>query len=141
MTNLTHERVWLKLLLICLLTACAGSPWKEQRDPISAGTAKLILKTQMTTQAEVLEVFGGPNVIAGGADGAETWSYDRMSYESRHAAGGGVGGAGGVIGSVPVGGLFWGHASRSASSSRTVTLFLYWQDGVLENFRYRSASF
>jgi hypothetical protein len=37
--------------------------------------------------------------------------------------------------------LLWGQASKAASGSRTVTLFLYWKDGVLADYKYRSASF
>lgn len=129
------------LLVALLAVGCASPPWKETRDPVSAGTAKLFLETGETTQAEVIEAFGGPNVIAGGADGSETWTYDRMAYVRRSASGGGIGAAGGIIGTVPVGGLLWGGASRASSGSRTVTLLLYWKDGVLENFKYRSASF
>jgi hypothetical protein len=113
----------------------------DTKDPISAGSAKLFLKKGETTQIEVLEAFGGPNIVAGDADGNETWTYDRMSYVASSVAGGGAAGGAGVIGSVPTGGLLWGQASKSASGSRTVTLFLYWKDGVLVDYKYRSASF
>jgi len=111
------------------------------KDKISAGSAKLFLKKGESTQAEVLEAFGGPNIVAGDADGNETWTYDRMSYVSSSVSGGGTAGGAGVIGTVPVGGLLWGNASKATSSSRTVTLFLYWKDGVLADYKYRSASF
>lgn len=52
-----------------------------------------------------------------------------------------MGGAAGVIGSTPAGGLLWGTASQAASGSRTATLFLYWEDGVLVDYKYRSATF
>ena len=136
-------KTWILRASLCLLVAGAlvacMSP--APRDPISAGTAKLILRRGETTQAEALEAFGGPNVVAGTADGSETWTYDRMSYVRHSSSAGGLGGGAGVLGSTPIGGLLWGQASRGASSSRTVTLFLYWKDDVLQDFRYRSASF
>ena len=128
-------------LAALLALGCATPSWKQVRDPISAGTAKLFLKRGETSQSAVLEAFGGPNIVAGDADGNETWTYDRMAYVSGSASGGGIGAGGGPIGSVPVGGLFWGSASRSSSGSRTVTLVIYWKDGTLENYKYRSASF
>ena len=136
-------KIWILRAPLCLLVAGAlvACVSAGERDPISAGTAKLMLKQGETTQAEALEAFGGPNVVAGTADGSETWTYDRMSYVRNSSSVGGLGGGAGVLGSTPAGGLFWGQASRGASSSRTMTLFLYWKDGVLQNFRYRSASF
>lgn len=58
---------------------CAG-PGAGIRDPVSAGSAKLLLEAGKTTQAEVLEAFGGPSIVTGDAAGHETWTYDRMAY-------------------------------------------------------------
>ncbi len=133
------------IALACVATlataGCSVPSWRVTRDPVSAGTAKLFLKMGETTQGEVLEVFGGPNIVTGDAERNETWTYDRMNYASSSTAGGALGGGAGVIGSTPVGGLLWGRTSRSSSSSRSVTLFLYWTDGLLTNYKYRSASF
>ena len=126
------------LLAAGMLGACAGP---ASRDPVAAGTAKLFLKRGETTQAEVLEAFGGPNVVADAADGSETWTYDRMSYVRASSSGAGLRGGASVLGSVPTGGLERVHASRLSSSSSTTMLFLYWEDGVLQDFRCRSASF
>jgi len=127
-------------LALALLMACAGMPG-DIRDPISAGSAKLFLEKEKTTQTEVLEAFGGPNIVTGDADSNETWTYDRMSYVSGSRSAGGVAAGGGAAGSGAGGGLLWGQASSAASGSRTVTLFLYWKDGVLVDYKYRSASF
>jgi hypothetical protein len=136
-----RQQIAFCLALGLLVIGCAMPQTGDTRDPISAGSAKLFLKKGETTQAEVLEAFGGPNIVAGDADGNETWTYDRMSYVSSSMAGGGAAAGAGVIGSVPTGGLVWGQASKAASGSRTVTLFLYWKDGVLADYKYRSASF
>lgn len=135
------ERIGFSLILAIGLTGCAASPFGETRDPISAGTAKILLNKGETRQQEVLEAFGGPNIVAGDADGNETWTYDRMSYISSSKSGGGAGAAGGAWGSGGGGGLLWGSASKKAASSRTVTLYLYWKDGVLVDYKYRSATF
>ena len=122
------------------LAGCAG-PGAGTRDPISAGSAKLFLEKAKTIQSEVLEVFGGPNIVTGDGNGSETWTYDRMSYVStKRSVGGLAGGAGGGP-SGGGGGLLWGQASSAASGSRTVTLFLYWKNDVLVDYKYRSASF
>ena len=133
--------VGIALVTMSLCLACTQPGIKTTRDPVSAGSAKLFLKVGQTTQAEVLEAFGGPNVVAGGADGRETWTYDRMAYASAAKSGGGIAGGGGILGSVPVGGLIWGNAAKATSSSRTVTLFIYWNDGKLADFKYRSVTY
>ena len=123
------------------ISGCANSPFKSTRDPISAGTATLLLKVAKTSQSEVLEVFGGPNIVTGDAAGRQTWTYDRMSYESGSSSIGGAAAGAGAGSSGGGGGLIWGHAKRASTASRTVTLFLYWEDGVLADYKYRSASF
>ena len=124
----------------CLLVMGAGCASDDfGRDPLSAGSAKILLEKGKTTPDEVMRAFGGPNVVYGNADGRETWTYDRMAYVTSSASVGGAAAGGGAGGTGGVGGLLWGRASRSASSSRTVTLFLVWQDGILDDFEYRSS--
>ncbi len=129
------------VLAILLSLGCANPPWTTSRDPVSAGTAKLFLTKGETNQVDVLAAFGGPNIVVGDADGSETWTYDRMSYVASRKSGGGAGAAGGSWGSGAGGGLLWGSISKTAASSRTVTLYLYWKDGVLFDYKYRSVSF
>ena len=138
---MTRQATVLSAVLVLALGGCVRPLASEIRDPMSAGTAKLFLEKNKTSQTQVLEAFGGPNIVAGDADGNETWTYDRMSYEVSSKAGGGIAGGAGIIGTTPVGGLLWGAASKSSSSSRTMTLFLYWENAVLVDFKYRSASF
>ncbi len=135
------NRVALLSILGVALAGCASGPFAETRDPLSAGTAKLLLDKEKTNQQDVLEAFGGPNVVAGDGDGNETWTYDRMSYVASSKSGGGAGAAGGAWGSGAGGGLLWGSASKNTASSRTVTLYLYWKAGKLVDYKYRSASF
>ena len=123
--------------LLVLGAGCTSADWG--RDPLSAGSAKILLEKGTTTPDQVMRAFGGPNVVYGNADGRETWTYDRMAYVTSSASVGGAAAGGGAGGTGGVGGLLWGRASRSSSSSRTVTLFLVWQDGVLDDFEYRSS--
>jgi hypothetical protein len=140
---MTYFRPFASLACISLLLAsCATSPTNDSRDTVSVGGAKLFLKVGETSQTQVLEAFGGPNIVAGdAAEGDETWTYDRMSYVSSSTDAGGTAGGVGFGGSGGGGGLLWGHTSSSSVSSRTATLFLYWKNGALVNFKYRSASF
>ena len=130
----------LAVIAFCALAGCVA-PMADTRDPISAGSAKLFLEKEKTMQSEVLEAFGGPNIVTGDAGGSETWTYDRMSYVATKRSIGGIAGGGGGGPSGGGGGLVWGQASSAATGSRTVTLFLYWKNGVLLDYKYRSASF
>ncbi len=132
-------RIAAALVAIFACSGCAIS--RGTRDPVSAGTAKLALKAGETSQTEVLQLFGGPNIVTGDGAGHETWTYDRMSYVSSHVAGGGSVVGAGPAGSWGAAGLLWGRASKASTSSRTVTLFLYWKQAELVDFKYRSASF
>ena len=62
------QNLSLAVLSAFFCLACAQPGAETTRDPVSAGTAKLYLKVDETTQAGVLEAFGGPNVVAGGAE-------------------------------------------------------------------------
>ncbi len=122
--------------------ACAGP---GARDPLSAGTAKLLLRPGVTTQTEVIEAFGGPNIVTGNAEGVETWTYDRMAYEAHTSSGGANFASGGVAtlagSAVPMVGSAWARSSSATSASRTATLFLYWEQGVLADFKYRTTTY
>jgi hypothetical protein len=128
--------------ILLLLPSCATPSSDDTRDTVSVGGAKLFLKVGETSQTQVLEAFGGPNIVTGdAAEGDETWTYDRMSYVSSNSDTGGAAGGVGFGGNGGGGGLLWGHSSSSSVSSRTATLFLYWKNGALVNFKYRSANF
>ena len=42
----------------------------------------MFLVKDKTSQQEILEMFGGPNMHTGDGHGNEMWTYDRMSYET-----------------------------------------------------------
>ncbi len=112
------------LLLSAVLAGCARAPVRS--DPVTAGNAKRSLVPMQTTQQEVVETFGAPNLVTRTADGTETWTYERVAYDSSWMGGGGGVGAGGIPGGPAVvgGGLGFGGGT-SSSGSRTVTLIVY----------------
>jgi hypothetical protein len=46
---------------------------------LSYGTATGLIKKGVTTQHELLELFGGPSVMTTDKDGAEVWMYDKTT--------------------------------------------------------------
>lgn len=132
----------LPVLVACsLLVGCtAHIPSATQLTPtnqLTAGQVQLTLKKNETTQAQVLEAFGAPNLVTISASGEEVWTYQRhatVAQASRSDA------YGTVI-------LFGGASSKSGfeQSTRTMTLITKFReiDGIkrLVDFQSRSSSF
>jgi hypothetical protein len=77
-----------------------------------------------TTQRDVLATFGAPNIVTRKAEGAESWTYERVSFDSSYS-GGGVGILGGGIpGTTLIGGGASASGGSSSSGTRTVTLIV-----------------
>ncbi len=97
----------------------AAPPQADGPNMLTQGMVSMTLKVGQTSQYEVLQTFGGPNVSTLDGAGNEVWVYDRhatVSYDKSSGfsigmlAGGGGGGAG-------VGGGF-GLARPSRRTSR-----------------------
>jgi hypothetical protein len=113
---------------------------------LTHGMAQMTLHVGTTSQYEVLETFGGPNVTTLDGDGREVWIYDRFATVSATkdsgfsigmligAGGGGVGGGAGLG--------FGSSKSKSSTSSRSMILILkFGPDKRLIDFKSRSSSF
>jgi len=51
----------------------------DSPDTLSYGTATGLVKKGVTTQRELLELFGGPSVLTTDKDGTEVWMYDKTT--------------------------------------------------------------
>ncbi len=74
-------RYLIALFLALFLSGCATThqPSTEPigKSNLTAGQVSLTLKKNVTTQAEVVEVFGAPNLVTQNASGEEVWTYQR----------------------------------------------------------------
>ena len=119
---------------------------KDDPDTLTHGMVQMTLRVGQTTQAQVLESFGAPNITTMDAAGEEMWVYDRHATVTSDSSGGfsvGLGLAGGGDG-VGGGGVlgFGKNKSKSSSSSRTMTLVIKFNSvKVVSDFRSRSSSF
>jgi hypothetical protein len=92
---------------------------------LSYGTVTSTVKKDQTTQAELLEMFGGPNISTTDASGLETWVYERSASDTDTSAQNDARnlnaffGAGGTVGGAALGGGVAGGASSDNSRSRT----------------------
>lgn len=142
-----------KALLITFLiifSSCVTSPPKlpqpeiqPKQSALTPGMIKKHIVLQKTTQAEIMEMFGPPDMITKTGNG-EMWGYDKVSREVVQASVGsssGIGGGGGagmlgagsgVLGGV-LGGITGGYSkssqqSQTRESTTTVFLLLYFND-------------
>ena len=129
-----------------LLSLAAAAPAKDAPNTLTHGMAQMTLRVGTTSQYEVLETFGGPNVTTLDGDGREVWIYDRFatvtaSKDSGFSIGMLVGAAGGAVGGA--GGLGFGSSkSKASTSSRSMILILkFGPDKRLIDFKSRSSSY
>jgi len=109
------------------ITACqsgsrAGEPL-EQKSALSAGGVKITVRKGETTQAQVLEAFGTPDLVTH-KDGQEVWTYDKTSYDyESHSSYFNV--------------LIYGQSGdRSRSTSRSTMLMVYFDPrDVVSDYR------
>lgn len=120
------------LFLICALfvfvSGCATSKASYQRSNLTFGMVKKNLVKGQTTQAEIINLFGAPNIMTKNKSGEEVWTYDKISVSASEAAGSIGGGIGGVGTSVIGGGVAGLGGSTSSTSSRSMTLSITFDD-------------
>ncbi|BDT78100.1 hypothetical protein PKF023_19030 [Polynucleobacter yangtzensis] len=97
----------------------------------------MTLKKNVTTQAEVVETFGAPNLVTQNAEGEDVWTYQRNATVANAASNSSYA----TI-------ILLGGTSKSSGfeqSSRTMTLIIKFKDikGVktVVDFSSRSSSF
>ena len=116
-------------LIATLLAGCATSS-NRGNSPLTHGNVQLNLKTGVTTQSDVLEKFGSPNITTIDGQGREVWTYQRHATVSKSSSGYAT-----II-------LAGGSASGFEQSSRTMTLIIkFGPDKVVSDFNSMYSSF
>jgi hypothetical protein len=121
---------YLSLVLTGLLLSVCASVQPVEKGRLTAGMVKKEIIKGVTTQNEILEVFGAPNIITKNKTGNEVWTYDKVSVET---------GTSDVYGTLIIVG---GTGSRTSSSVRTFTLMIEFDENdVVRDYSYRSSAF
>lgn len=116
-------------LLAMLIGGCV-SVQPIQKGNLTPGMAKTKIIKGQTTQNEILEVFGAPNIVTKNKSGNEVWTYDKASIET---------GTSDVYGTILIAG---GAGSRISTSARTFTLMIEFdENNIVKDFSYRSSAF
>ena len=92
--------------------------------------------------AQVAEVLGSPNIVTTDENRQETWIYDKISTEVAYSKSSGTivglifGGSGGGLGAASR------SAGATASSQKTLTVIIKFDDSKqVRDFSYRQSSF
>ena len=136
-------------LLIAALTVFAGCTASKHLDEgrndegtrLTVGTVQKEIKMGMSA-AEVAEVLGSPNIVTTDENRQETWIYDKISTEVAYSKSSGAvvglifGGSGGGLGGASR------SAGAAASSQKTLTVIIKFDDNKqVRDFSYRQSSF
>ncbi len=118
----------------------------DAANTLTHGMVQLTLHIGKTTQTEVIETFGAPNITTIDGSGQEVWVYDRhatvsAASSSSFSIGMVVGGIGAGVGGG--GGLGFGKSkNHEEQSSRSMTLVIKFDSAkVVSDFKSRSSSF
>ena len=122
-------------LSACVTPTTVGEPMSKSN--LTAGQVSLTLKKNITTQTEVVETFGAPNLVTQNADGEEVWTYQRNATVANAASNS-------TYATIILAGVS-GRSSGFEQSSRTMTLIIKFKDlkGVktVVDFSSRYSSF
>jgi len=113
------------------LSGCAQNETEKiEKSNLTAGMVKKTIIEGVTTQNEILEVFGAPNIITKNKSGNEVWTYDSISVVKSGEEG---------YWNVIVGGVSGG---KSSASTKTFTLMIEFDDNdVVKGCSYRASMF
>jgi outer membrane protein assembly factor BamE (lipoprotein component of BamABCDE complex) len=127
-----------------ILAACAPVPTKPvttRNSELTHGNVQLNLKLGETSQTQVLEVFGAPNIASIDGSGQEVWTYQRAATVFQSASSSGfwtvlLTGPSALLGGQSQ------EASGLEQTQRTMTLIIKFDDQkIVSDFRSRSSEF
>ena len=121
---------YLLFILACFFLMGCEAKQTTQNSTLTAGMVKQKITKGVTTQNELLKVFGAPNIITKNKSGNEVWTYDKVSADKSFEDG---------YWNVIVGGASGG---RSSTTTKTFTLMIEFDtNDIVKDFSYRSSTF
>lgn len=133
MKNLIFLFCFTLISIFLLSVGCVTMPKEEQTAQQSnltfAVVKSKIIKGQ-TTQAEILTIFGSPNIATKNRDNDEVWNYSRMSYKE-------------ASGSEGTSFIFFGstHAMSTATTASFDLIIIFDNNDVVKDYSVISAKF
>lgn len=103
------------VVMLLASSACHSQPREQspQASNLTAGMAKRSIAKGVTTQAEILEVFGPPDLVTH-RDDIQIWTYDKIRHEVESSDG---------YLNVLIAGTSSGRTTRSSTSTMLMLYF------------------
>ena len=122
------------LFATVFLAGCATQSVQQKNSPYTQGNVTLTLKKGVTTQADVVKVFGAPNIVTQDSSGNQVWIYQKNNVTISSDSSGGYF-------TILVAGISSAKSSYQ-QSSQTMTLTIYFnKKGVVSDFKSMSTNF
>jgi hypothetical protein len=119
-------------ILLFIVTGC-NTEMGFAKTPYTSGNVSLTLKKGKTTQKQVLEAFGAPNIVTQDAEGDAVWTYQTNATVTREA-----GNSTGWTVLLAGGSYQDGGFMRS---QKTMTIIITFKNDIVSNFKSLSTSF
>ena len=113
-----------------VLNGCSTSQKPQQKSNLSFGTVKKTIIKGKTSQADVVQTLGSPNIVTKNSKGEEVWTYSRQSFDSESGSFGG--------GLIFVGGS---KAFSSASSASFDLILTFNKHDIVKDYSVVSSQF
>ena len=119
------------LLTSLTLLSCGSYKYSANAEPtqksnLTFGVVKSKIQKGVTTQEEILQIFGSPNLTTKNKSNNEVWSYNKMSVQEK---------AGRTD-------FFMGQKASASSSSQSFDLIITFDDkDVVKDYSVISSSF
>jgi len=130
--NMTRPLLTILVSGTTLLGGLGCQPADDRAGPVATesnltpGMAKSTIIKGQTTQAEVMEVFGPPDLVTH-KDDLQVWTYDKIAYD--------VEVTGGQV-------SLFRRGTRSRSSSTSTMLIIYFNDSdIVRDYRMNTTKF
>lgn len=126
------------VLAATVLTGCMQSNSEPQPAPqksnLTYGTVKSQIVKGQTTQTEVIQLLGSPNMVSKTKNGDEVWTYSKQSYDaSSKGSAYGVG--------LIFAGFSGGKSQRSTSVSTFDLMITFDQNDVVKDYSVVSSQY
>jgi outer membrane protein assembly factor BamE (lipoprotein component of BamABCDE complex) len=113
-----------------VMTGCASKQDAPQKSNLTYGTVKQSIVKGQTSQAEVVQLLGSPNIVTKNKNNEEVWTYSKQSYDSKSGTFGG--------GLIFIGGS---KAFSSSASSSFDLIITFTDDDIVKDYSVVQSQF
>ena len=76
------KKILLIISIVYSFAGCSNTKITEQKSNLTVGMVKKEVEKGVTTQTDIIQIFGSPNMVTKNRAGNEVWSYNKMSTDS-----------------------------------------------------------